>query len=75
MISRIPTASSPFSRNIFEAVERIRSLVSAASLRDLRILSASLKKNLHLLDDNCPLKVQMGRNNLPSSSLTAAKEM
>ncbi len=63
-MSRIPTDSSPFSKNIFEAVETIRSLVSAASLRDLRILS-SLIKNLHHLDDNCYLKVQMGRNQSP----------
>jgi hypothetical protein len=39
-MSRIPTDSSPFSKNIFEAVETIRSLVSAASLLDLRIFAS-----------------------------------
>jgi hypothetical protein len=48
MTSRIPTIPRPLSKNIFEAAETIRALVSAASLRDFRILSPQQKNTLHL---------------------------
>src|SRR5260370_3800351 len=53
MTSRIPTIARPLSKNIFEAAETIRALVSAASLRDFRILSPQQKKLLSLAAVGC----------------------